>query len=164
MLANGPISIVLRRRQCMSKPPQTQAERFAAALHETARSWRLALDARLKDLGVGQAGWMMIAMIAKAAEPPSQRVLADLLDIEGPSVVSMLDRLERDGLVRRAPCSIDRRVKLAQLTDDGRALYARVRREADSFRVGMLDGLSEETLTKAAELLEQLRTRIERAE
>jgi MarR family transcriptional regulator for hemolysin len=147
----------------MSKTPQTQAERFATALHETARSWRLALDARLKDLGVGQAGWMMIAMIAKAAEPPSQRGLADLLGIEGPSVVSMLDRLERNGLVRRAPCSIDRRVKLAQLTDDGRALYARVRKEADTFRLAMVDGLSEETLTNAAELLEQLRTRIERA-
>jgi MarR family transcriptional regulator for hemolysin len=148
----------------MSQTLQTQAERFATALHETARSWRLALEARLKDSGVGQAGWMMIATIAKATEPPSQRVLADLLDIEGPSVVSMLDRLERDGFVRRTPCRIDRRVKIAQLTDDGRALYARVRREADSFRVGMLDGLSEETLTKAAELLEQLRTRIERAE
>jgi MarR family transcriptional regulator for hemolysin len=148
----------------MSQTPQTQTERFATALHETARSWHLALDARLKDLGVGQAGWMMIAMIAKATEPPSQRVLADLLGIEGPSVASMLDRLERNGLVRRAPCSIDRRVKLAQLTDDGRALYARVRKEADTFRLAMVDGLSQETLTKTAELLEHLRMRIERAE
>jgi MarR family transcriptional regulator for hemolysin len=148
----------------MFQHSQTPAERFATALHATARSWRLALDARLKDLGVGQAGWMMIAMIAKAAEPPSQRVLADLLGIEGPSVVSMLDRLERDGLVRRAPCPLDRRVKLAHLTDDGRALYARVRKEADAFRLAMLDGVPEETLTKTADLLEQLRTRIDDAE
>lgn len=145
----------------MSQPPQTPAERFSAALHATARSWRLALDARLKDLGVGQAGWMTIAMIAKAEEAPSQRVLADLLGIEGPSVVSMLDRLERDGLVRRAPCPLDRRVKLAHLTDDGRALYARVRKEADAFRLAMLEGVPEETLADAADLLEQLRTRIE---
>jgi len=148
----------------MSQLPQTPAERFSAALHATARSWRLALDARLKDLGIGQAGWMTIAMIAKADEPPSQRVLADLLGIEGPSVVSMLDRLERDGLVRRAPCPLDRRVKLAHLTDDGRALYARVRKEADAFRHAMLDGVPEETLSAAVALLEQLRTRIEGAE
>lgn len=148
----------------MSQTPQTQTERFAAALHATARSWGLALDARLKDLGVGQAGWMTIAMIAKATEPPSQRVLADLLGIEGPSLVSMLDRLERHGLVRRTPCWIDRRVKIAQLTDDGLALYSRVRKEADAFRLAMVDGLSEEALTKAAELLEQLRTRVERAQ
>ena len=62
--------------------PVTPEERFSAALHATARSWRLAIDARLKDLGIGQAGWMTIAMIAKSKQPPSQRELADLLGIE----------------------------------------------------------------------------------
>jgi MarR family transcriptional regulator for hemolysin len=147
----------------MSQQP-TVEERFSAALHATARSWRLAIDARLKDLGIGQAGWMTIAMIAKSSAPPSQRELADLLGIEGPSVVSMLDRLERDGLVRRAPSPLDRRVKLAHLTDDGRRLYARVRKEADAFRLSMLDGLPQETLLAAADLLESLRARIESGE
>jgi MarR family transcriptional regulator, transcriptional regulator for hemolysin len=130
------------------------------ALHATAREWRIAIDKRLKDLGVGQSGWMTIAMIAKAREPLSQRALADLLGIEGPSVVAMLDRLERDGLVRREPSPLDRRVKLAHLTDDGRALYAKVREEADAFRSAMLDGLDPATLNAAADLLEGLRARI----
>lgn len=130
------------------------------ALHATAREWRIAIDKRLKDLGVGQSGWMTIAMIAKAKEPLSQRALADLLGIEGPSVVSMLDRLERDGLVRREPSPLDRRVKLAHLTDDGRALYAKVREEADAFRSAMLEGLDPATLNAAADLLEGLRARI----
>jgi MarR family transcriptional regulator for hemolysin len=147
----------------MSQQP-TVEERFSAALHATARSWRLAIDARLKDLGIGQAGWMTIAVIAKSPAPPSQRELADLLGIEGPSVVSMLDRLERGGLVRRAPSPLDRRVKLAHLTEDGRALYARVRKEADAFRHEMLAGLPQETLLAAAELLESLRARIESGE
>jgi len=144
----------------LPNPPLTPAERFSMALHATARDWRIAIDKRLKDLGVGQSGWMTIAMIAKAKEPLSQRALADLLGIEGPSVVSMLDRLERDGLVRREPSALDRRVKLAHLTDDGRALYAKVRKEADAFRSAMLDGLDPATLSAAAELLEGLRTRI----
>lgn len=148
----------------MSPTPPTVEERFSAALHATARSWRLAIDARLKDLGIGQAGWMTIAMIAKARQPPSQRELADLLGIEGPSVVSMLDRLERGGLVRREPSPNDRRVKLAHLTEDGRRLYARVRKEADAYRSSMLAGLPQETLLAAAELLEDLRARIESGE
>ena len=142
-------------------PQPTPEERFSAALHATARSWRLAIDARLKDLGIGQAGWMTIAMIAKSKEPPSQRELADLLGIEGPSVVSMLDRLERGGLVRREASPLDRRVKLAHLTDDGRTLYARVREEADAFRLAMLEGVPKETLAAAADLLEALRARID---
>jgi len=141
-------------------PNPTPAERFSMALHGAARDWRIAIDKRLKDLGVGQSGWMTIAMIAKAQAPLSQRALADLLGIEGPSVVSMLDRLERDGLVRREPSPTDRRVKLAHLTDDGRALYAKVRKEADAFRSAMLDGLDPATLSAAADLLEGLRTRI----
>jgi len=144
----------------LPNPAPTPAERFSMALHATAREWRIAIDKRLKDLGVGQSGWMTIAMIAKAKEPLSQRALADLLGIEGPSIVSMLDRLERDGLVRREPSPLDRRVKLAHLTDEGRALYAKVRKEADAFRAAMLDGLDPATLNAAADLLEGLRARI----
>jgi len=47
-------------------PTLTLEERFSRALHNTARIWRVALDARLKNLGVSQAGWMTFAMIARA--------------------------------------------------------------------------------------------------
>ena len=136
-------------------------ERFSAALHATARIWRLALDKRLKHLGIGQSGWMTIAMAAKAAEPLSQRALADQVGVEGPSMVSMLDRLERDGFVLRAPSPLDRRVKLVHLTDAGRQVYEEVRREAIAVRGGLLAGLDERQLAAATELLETLRARIE---
>jgi MarR family transcriptional regulator for hemolysin len=145
----------------MSRLPESPEERFSAALHGTSRSWRLAIDKRLKHLGVGQAGWMTIAMVAKSAEPMSQRALADLVGVEGPSMVSMLDRLERDGLVARAPSPSDRRVKLVQLTDAGAVLYGQVRKEADAVRATLFEGIDSDTLTAAADLLETLRARIE---
>jgi len=145
----------------MSRLPESPAERFSAALHGSARLWRLALDKRLKHLGIGQSGWMTIAMIAKADAPMSQRALADLVGVEGPSMVSMLDRLERDGFVTRAPCPNDRRVKLAHLTDAGRTVYSEVRKEAEAFRTRLLADLDPATLAAAATLLETLRTRIE---
>jgi MarR family transcriptional regulator for hemolysin len=144
-----------------SLPDPTVRERFATALHASARGWRAGLDARLKDLGVGQSGWLAIAMIAKAERPLSQRALAGLLGVEGPSVVAMVDRLEQAGLVLRAPCPTDRRVKLLQLTDSGRALYAKVRVEADAFRSSVLDGLDPAALEAATLLLEALRERME---
>jgi MarR family transcriptional regulator for hemolysin len=142
-------------------PDSTPQERFAVALHATGRSWRIALDARLKDLGVGQSGWLTIAMIAKSTTELSQRALADLLGVEGPSVVSMLDRLEQAGLVLRAPCPTDRRVKLVHLTDAGRELYAKVRKEADAFRATVLADVDPDALAAATALLEALRARIE---
>jgi MarR family transcriptional regulator for hemolysin len=142
-------------------PDSTPQERFSAALHTTARSWRIGLDARLKDLGVGQSGWMTIAMIAKSDQALSQRALADLLGVEGPSVVAMLDRLELAGLVVRAPSATDRRVKLVHLTDPGRALFARVRTQADAFRASVLEAVDPAALAAATELLETLHARIE---
>jgi MarR family transcriptional regulator for hemolysin len=144
---------------CPSSP--TPQERFTNVLHSTARAWRLALDARLKDLGVGQAGWLTIAMIAKSEVDLSQRALADLLGVEGPSIVAMVDRLMRAGLVLRAACPTDRRVKLVRLTDAGRALYAKVRKEADTFRESMLAGVDPAALAAATGLLESIKNRID---
>jgi len=145
----------------MSSLPETFEERFSSALHTSARLWRLALDKRLKHLGIGQSGWMTIAMIAKSDEPMSQRALADLVGVEGPSMVSMLDRLERDGFVARAPSVLDRRVKLVQLTDAGKTVYAEVLKEATAFRAGLLADLDPDALAAATVLLEALRKRLE---
>jgi MarR family transcriptional regulator for hemolysin len=145
----------------MSSLPETFEERFSSALHTSARLWRLALDKRLKHLGIGQSGWMTIAMIAKSDEPMSQRALADLVGVEGPSMVSMLDRLERDGFVARALSALDRRVKLVQLTDAGKTVYAEVLKEATAFRAGLLADLDPDALAAATVLLEALRKRLE---
>jgi MarR family transcriptional regulator for hemolysin len=146
----------------MSDLPESPiGERFSAAVHNTARGWRLLIDKQLKHLGIGQAGWMTIAMIAKSAEPMSQRALADVVGVEGPSMVSMLDRLEREGLVTRAPSPTDRRVKLVHLTEAGTTLYQQVREQANAVRTALLGDLPPEQLAAATELLELLRARIE---
>lgn len=135
--------------------------RFSSALHTTARAWRQALDTRLKDLGVSQAGWMTIAMIAKADAELSQKQLADLLGVEGPTIVAMIDRLVTAGLVLRAPSPLDRRVKLIRLTEAGHALYGKVKQRADLFRSNLLSDVDQATLLAATTLLEQLQASIE---
>ncbi|MGO4477461.1 MarR family winged helix-turn-helix transcriptional regulator [Massilia sp. 2TAF26] len=146
----------------MSDLPESPiGERFSAAVHNTARGWRLLIDKQLKHLGIGQAGWMTIAMIAKSGEPMSQRALADLVGVEGPSMVSMLDRLEREGLVTRAPSPTDRRVKLVHLTDAGTTLYKQVKEQANAVRLALLGDIDPARLEAATELLELLRARIE---
>jgi MarR family transcriptional regulator for hemolysin len=138
-------------------------ERFSAALHHTARAWRLGVDARLKDLGVGQAGWMAIATISKSAEPLSQKELADQLGVEGSSVVATIDRLVAADLVKRMPSELDRRVKLVLLTPAGEVLLTKVKKEAEAFRRDTLSDIDQATLRTATEMLEALRARIERA-
>lgn len=142
-------------------PNPDPLQRFSGALHNTARAWRQGIDRQLKDLGVSQAGWMTIAMVAKATEPPSQKQLADLLGVEGPTVVAMVDRLVTAQMVVREASLLDRRVKLIRLTPAGDALYARVKVEADAFRTSVLAGLDPAAIDAATALMETIRARIE---
>src|SRR5271170_2996849 len=127
-------------------------ERFSNALHSTSRSWRQAVDRRLKYLGVSQASWMTIAFAAKARSPLSQSELADRLGVEGATMVAMVDRLVKAGLVRREASTQDRRVKRVVLTPAGVALYNKVRTEAVAFRKELLAGIDPKKLLAATEL------------
>jgi MarR family transcriptional regulator for hemolysin len=131
-------------------------ERFSGALHNTSRAWRQALDRRLKYLGVSQASWMTIAVAAKARSPLSQSELADKLGVEGATMVAMVDRLVKAGLVVREPSITDRRVKRVVLTQAGNLLYDKVREEAAAFRQELLAAIDSKKLLAATELLESL--------
>jgi MarR family transcriptional regulator for hemolysin len=131
-------------------------ERFSSALHSSSRAWRQALDRRLKYLGVSQASWMTIAVAAKARAPLSQSELADQLAVEGATMVAMVDRLVKSGLVVREPSTTDRRVKRVVLTQAGNLLYDKVRAEAAEFRKELLTNIDPNALLVATELLEAL--------
>jgi MarR family transcriptional regulator for hemolysin len=138
-------------------------ERFSNALHGTARSWRQAVDRRLKYLGMSQASWMTIAVAAKAHSPLSQSELADRLAVEGATMVAMVDRLVKAGLVVRAPSTIDRRVKHVVITAAGHALYEVVRTQAAAVRKELLSKIDHKHLETATEVLEALQRLIEAA-
>ena len=136
-------------------------ERFSAALHNTSRSWRQAVDRRLKHLGVSQASWMTIALAAKARRPLSQSELADKLAVEAATMVAMIDRLVKAGLVKREASSSDRRIKRVVLTPAGSRIYERVRTEATALRKELLANIDPKKLLIATELLESLQGIIE---
>jgi MarR family transcriptional regulator for hemolysin len=139
-------------------------ERFADLLHGTARSWRQAIDRRLKHLGLSHASWMAIAVASKAHTPMSQSELADRLGVEGASMVAMVDRLAKSGFVVRQPCQNDRRINRVVLTDSGSNLCEAVRREAAAVRKELLAGIDPAKLAIATELLETLQALIQRSE
>lgn len=136
-------------------------ERFSNALHTAARVWRLALDRRLKDLGVSQAGWLSIAYIAKAKTPLSQAELASLVQVEAATMVSTIDRLEKAGLVRRLPSDSDRRVKLLVVTAEGQAIYEKVRTRANALRRELIGKIDPGKVAVATAVLEELQELIE---
>jgi MarR family transcriptional regulator for hemolysin len=136
-------------------------ERFADALHGTARAWRQAVDRRLKNLGLSQASWMAIAGAAKARSPLSQSELAERLGVEGATMVAMVDRLVKAGFVARRPSKSDRRINRVVVTEAGSRLYAAVKTEAAAVRRELLAHVDPRRLELATDLLERLQRLIE---
>lgn len=136
-------------------------ERFSAALHGTARAWRLAVDRRLKHLGLSQASWMAIAFVAKENAPLSQTRLASRVGVEDPTMVATIDRLVKAGYMLRTPSETDRRVKLVGLTEQGRQVYQSVWQEASAVRLELLGGADPAVLRVVTEFLETMLTEIE---
>jgi MarR family transcriptional regulator, transcriptional regulator for hemolysin len=135
------------------------AVRFENALCYIARSWRHAVDRHLKCLGISLAGWMTIAAASQVSSPLSQSELADMLSISGASMVHMIDRLVKAGLVVREPSVSDRRVNRIVITDAGHRLCAELKNEAAAVRQQLLASIELEKVAHLTELLEELQCR-----
>jgi MarR family transcriptional regulator for hemolysin len=134
-------------------------EDFARLLHMTAHDWRTALDRRLRPLGLSRATWMVLAFVRKL-DGPNQTELADQLGLEGPSVVRLIDRLEREQLVERRSGQ-DRRVKTLHLTPKGEELSAEIWRVAGRLRSELLRDIPLDEVERSMNLLSQLHRRLE---
>ena len=131
-------------------------ERFESALRNTATAFRQALERRLRRLGLSRVCWMTIAAAAQARAPLSQSNLADMLAISRASMVHTIDRLVRDGLVKRESSPSDRRLRRIIVTDAGMHCYFLLRDEVAAVRREMLAIVELEKLVHLTELLETL--------
>jgi MarR family transcriptional regulator, transcriptional regulator for hemolysin len=132
------------------------AERFEHALYSIARGWRHAVDRRLKYMGMSAASWMTIAAASQVRSPLSQSELADMLSVSGASMVHMIDRLVKAGLVIREPSPSDRRINRIVITDAGQYVYAELRSEVAVVRQQLLASVDLEKLAHLTKLLEEL--------
>jgi DNA-binding MarR family transcriptional regulator len=79
-----------------------------------------------RPLGVTEAQFNVLNVLAGAPEGVSQRELSDVLVVDRSNVTTLLDRMEKAGLVRREDHPQDRRIYRVRLTPAGRKLQARV--------------------------------------
>src|ERR1700761_9787251 len=73
-------------------------------------------EARLKPLGFG-VGHLPVLVALRDGQASTQRDLARFARIEQPPMAQMLARLERDGLLQRAPDPADGRSSHIRLTE-----------------------------------------------
>src|SRR5260370_35808556 len=85
----------------MEKPGPAPGRDFGFRIARIARRLRQAVDSELGAYGLTEATWRPLAYVGRLGEGVRQRELAAALGIEGPSLVRLLDNLERRGLIER---------------------------------------------------------------
>lgn len=137
-------------------------EEFALQLGRVSRRWRSRLDERLKHVGLTQARWATLLHLSRTG-PVSQRELAGTIGIEGPTLVRLLDGLERQGLIERHACGSDRRVKMVHLTDKAQPILQEITRIAGQLRAELLADIPPDDLAVAGRVLRAIGDRLEGA-
>ncbi len=85
-----------------------------------ARGFARLSEARLKPLGFG-VGHLPVLVALSDGQASTQRDLARFARMEQPPMAQMLARMERDGLIRRAPDPHDGRSRRITLTEVAKA-------------------------------------------
>src|SRR4051812_23283528 len=127
---------------------------FAFELGRVSRRWRTCLDERLKHTGQTQARWIALLHLSQVGAM-SQRELAERIGIEGPTLVRVLDNLERQGLVERRGCE-DRRVKQVHLTPAAGSILGEITRISAELRHELLADVPAEDLAVARRVMQSI--------
>lgn len=152
------------RTDAAGAPRRTAAppgDTVGVLLNRVAKAWRAELDRRLRPLGLTRVQWQALLMIARADHPLTQRELAEGLDIGAPATVTLIDRMERDGLVERTAVPGDRRRNAVRATRASRRLLGRIEATAGALRREILSGLTRAEIQALHALLAKAHARIE---
>ena len=131
-------------------------EHVGITISRTARTWRTKLDERLSPLGLTQARWLVLMHLSRMGGESLQKELAFIVGVEGPTLVRVLDGLERLGLVQRLGVEGDKRARLIRLTPKADSVISDIMRIGIKLRGEALAGISDEDIESFFRVLEAI--------
>jgi DNA-binding MarR family transcriptional regulator len=129
---------------------QVRTEMLAALDRE------LTADRHVAAIGVTSAQFIVMARLAVSERKKSASDLCREMSYDAGAMTRMIDRLESKGLVRRARCPQDRRLVYLEMTEEGRAVYPRLREISMAIQNRFLRGFSRTDARQLESLLERM--------
>jgi DNA-binding MarR family transcriptional regulator len=123
-----------------------------------ARITRRLVDAERPLLAAhGLSMWAYIALSHLARQPAgTQLALAQAIQYDKTRLISLLDGLEREGLITREPDPADRRARIVQLTAAGEARHAAAQGDVRAMEDELLGDLSAADRRRLGSVLSRL--------
>ncbi|MCX5516999.1 MarR family transcriptional regulator [Kaistia defluvii] len=142
---------------------ENRPKTFLGRLSQASRAMRTCFDAELKTLDLTLSRGRLMLHLVSASHVVTQSELTDVLEVEHPTIVRLLDGLEQSGHVQRQPLPGDRRAKAVVLTAEGQAVGERVLRMTDTLSEHLLEGIPPEDIDVAERVLMALSDNLGRA-
>jgi DNA-binding MarR family transcriptional regulator len=134
--------------------------RMTRAIVVAARRWRKLANERVKSVDQTMARWETLFLVAFSDVELTQSDLARLINIEGPTLVRMLDLLAKEGLIDRRQSETDRRVTTNTITPAGRTVIDQIMGITNVLRREVLQDIPREELETALKVLSKIVLRI----
>jgi MarR family transcriptional regulator for hemolysin len=135
---------------------------FTFELATAGRKMRKLFDRYVRERGLTLPRARALLLLAQDRSW-NQTELADALEIEHPSVVRLLDGLERQGLITRGAVAGDRRAKQIELTLAAQAQVRELEELTERLRLDLLQDIDAASLEVALSTLRRFVANAERA-
>ncbi len=125
------------------------------------RRWRKLANERIRATGQTMARWETLFLVAFSDHALTQGELARMISVEGPTLVRMLDVLNKEGLIERKQSAVDRRVTVNTITAAGRQAIDDIMGVTNALRAEVLQAIDPGELKTALKVLTQIIERID---
>jgi MarR family transcriptional regulator for hemolysin len=120
------------------------------------RRWRNLMDEALRATGDNHARWVTLLWVEMMAGRANLGELAEQIAVELPTLVRLLNRLERERLVKRRALGRSNRDKTVVLTEKGKRALVQMSEVINDTRQRFLEDVDEQRVDAALELLDDL--------
>ena len=144
-------------------PREQRLQDLTISLGVLARVFRIVAEKAIGHLGISQAAAWALVTIGRQGSGARQGVVADLLGVEGPTLVRTLDQLVAAGLVERREDPLDRRAKTLHITPAGTAILVQIESTLRALRTGLFANIPDSDVETCVRVLSALGQTLGRA-
>lgn len=125
----------------------------------TSHCYQRTLNDELAPYGITFRQFQVLAWLAYDGEL-SQTELARRMTVEPPTLVGILDRMQREGWIERCSCAVDRRRKRVALRSAAAPVWSKVVRCLTQVRQRATEGMSPQEVATLKKLLAKVRNNL----
>lgn len=129
--------------------------RLLDSLGKTSEFVRGRLNAELAEHGLSIAKFRALQHLAQATEPVPLGQLTEYVVCGKSNITQLIDRLQKDGFVRRVSDAEDRRIIRAEITEEGRRRCNRAADAVSKAEIELLKHLTPDEQSQLSMILER---------